>query len=1156
MGQTIGKLPTEPSFSPFVNLPKTVVTNLRCAVAEVSESGYSLTIKELEQVIQLSLHQYLSDEKIFEYSNDLFRIFNSDALPGCDCDEIDSWELLATLCLTSGMSLEEKTALLFDLFDLNEKGVLSINEVTLAFRSLISGARKITIDAAKVTNEDIDQVALEAFDLITPESLTYSVAMTDNQTLTRQQFCDYIFNCPEAVSFINSYDDIVIGRSSNIDTAASAKDAPLQFMINEGDEVESKEQPVSAPWRDQQRFLKPDITDEKEGASPPPMDGLRLEHVCGRNSGTEAVYTSEGHVLFAAGSMVIKLAADDDGYKQEHFNEHSNRVSSLAIFPVNDGMGDMVASSDICGDDCKVCVWSSHSLSSQVTFSTRHKVSSRIIRVVFSSYISRAYNINLRFFQNGASKLSFSPSGEILLTMGSNHKSSTIGVYKWRERRLLFTAKMPNEGFYDCSFFSDNSFGVCGEEFVHFWTKAQPHEPYRHYRGATNLFPSQLQMTSITCVDGDVVTGSPSGALWLWEGRVCVKRLEVFRFPITKLLISSAGLFVSTKDGTIHLLGKAFRLQQRIDQFSRSGNHIIETLCYDTYREKILLGDNSNCLREIALNSKSDLTVVMSCHSTLTDFAVDTLRENIVTVGGDGFVRRWDKDARAVLQQHNLERELSCIAYKQCNEQVAVGFCKDGRNCSQSSFVILYGNKLSNIVHDGHNSQKTLTVCKFSNDGKLVAFGSEDSSIYIHSTETSFPLIAKARGHSTPILTFDFGCANDFPDASFLRSNSISGEALYWSTHAKKQTPLSQRHTRWESQSCIYDWHLEGAHDLFTEEGSTCITSSCPLSGRSIVVGDSSGRLRVFSNPALSKESVYLQFTNHHGSLQKIVLCGESLYTLGNDSCLCKWKVSSLTWPSAMPPSLYNGHVIIDEKKEDQNLSVSLELATAQMKELDFSIKHSDKPSSNARPWMRSIVPPSNYTPQLDPLPRSSLVLERIHGYDGHSARDNLYYVSSGDSIVYSVGKMIVRYDEQGETQNFCSVDGNIKCLAIHQERLLCAVGQENAEHILIVDLQTMKFMSLCKRASNEDIHCLDFDKSGRFLLVLAGSRLTIHDIENETVIASTLTHATETLDVRFAAKANTLVEVGRNFVRTWFVKGSDLSFEEVDMSSMANVSC
>ena len=111
---------------------------------------------------------------------------------------------------------------------------------------------------------------------------------------------------------------------------------------------------------------------------------------------------------------------------------------------------------------------------------------------------------------------------------------------------------------------------------------------------------------------------------------------------------------------------------------------------------------------------------------------------------------------------------------------------------------------------------------------------------------------------------------------------------------------------------------------MYSKESSARITSCCLLSnthGGSVVVGDSSGRLRVLSNPVMSEKSIYLQFTSHHGSIQKIVLCGESLYTLGGDSCLCKWKVYSLSWPPTMPPSLYNDTIIIEEKKEDKHHS-------------------------------------------------------------------------------------------------------------------------------------------------------------------------------------------------------------------------------------------
>ena len=735
-----------------------------------------------------------------------------------------------------------------------------------------------------------------------------------------------------------------------------------------------------------------------------------------------------------------------------------------------------------------------------------------------------------------------------------------IEVYEWRERRLLFASKLPGSEFHDCSFLrSDNSFGICGENGVYFWIKSNSEE-YKYYPGVTNLFPSQNVMTSIACIQDKVVTGSKAGTLLLWEGRVCLNKVETFRFPITNLTASEVGLFVSTQDGTIHLLGEELESKKRVDSVSNSNNEIIHSMCWEPRREKLLVGDDSNCLREVTLNSVS--TSIMSSHSTLSSFAVDYRNENIITVGHDGFVRKWNSAGTDVIQQRNLVRDLSCIACNRSDIHVVVCFSKDKlTDKTDDAFVILSGNDLCTI-HHGKNSQVTLTMCKFSNDGKLVAFGSKDGSIYIHSIDKDFPLLAKTRGHTAPILTFDFGCAEDSSDAaSFIRSNSVNGEALYWSTHGKKQTPLSQRQTHWESHGCVNGWYLEGAHDVNLEEGSAHITSCCPLSDKTIVVGDSRGKLRVFSNPVLSKESIYLQFGSHHRKVQEIARCGETLYSFGgNDSCLCIWEICPLNWPSRMPPSFHDDHhhSIIEEKKDDKR-DVSMSLATEQMENLDFSIVQMN---SNAQkplqPWMRSIAPPSRQTPKTGQLPSNRLILEFIHGYNGRSTKHNLHYLPGGESILYSVGKTLVKFDEAEDKQQYCAVTGNISCLAVHPERSLCAIGQKsNAdESIVIVDFNTMKYSSMIKGAAKDTVR-MDFDRSGKHLLALSENRLNIHDIDNECrLTASTLTHATETLDVCFATNANTLVEVGKNFVRFWVVNGSEMHFEDVDMSSIQAVSC
>ena len=66
--------------------------------------------------------------------------------------------------------------------------------------------------------------------------------------LTRQQFYDYVVNCPEAVSFMNCYDDFIIDGPSNLVEDASTNATPLRLTTNKEDEQEPN-MSLSEPWR-------------------------------------------------------------------------------------------------------------------------------------------------------------------------------------------------------------------------------------------------------------------------------------------------------------------------------------------------------------------------------------------------------------------------------------------------------------------------------------------------------------------------------------------------------------------------------------------------------------------------------------------------------------------------------------------------------------------------------------------------------------------------------------------------------------------------------------------------------------------------------------------------------------------------------------------
>ena len=376
MGQTIGKAQIQQGALPFVNLPRSLVIDLRQAVHEVAE-GYGLVLSELQEVIRISLREFLriSECNIDECSEVLFNLFKVDASADCSESLIDSFEFLAALCLVSGMQPGEKINFIFDLFDFNESGQLDVNEVTLAFRASASGTTKLSAASIPVKIEYIDQVAIEAFEISAPASLKCNPAiLAENHKLNRQDFFNYVVNCPETASILNHFDDIndeVKPNATAHSGKVSIRPTPLRFSVPFNDQKLTSGSDV--PWRDQIRFLTPNRASEIES---PPRVGLSLDWIYGRNTGgPQAIYGENGEIFYPAGSMIVKLYTTDDGkMAQDYFSEHAGHVTSIDIFHLNHSRGEIIASADL-GDVSKVCVWSTATLCSIVTIPRFHQVS-------------------------------------------------------------------------------------------------------------------------------------------------------------------------------------------------------------------------------------------------------------------------------------------------------------------------------------------------------------------------------------------------------------------------------------------------------------------------------------------------------------------------------------------------------------------------------------------------------------------------------------------------------------------------------------------------------------------------------------------------------------------------------------------------------------
>jgi len=931
---------------------------------------------------------------------------------------------------------------------------------------------------------------MEAFDLHqVPESLkSHALIVEDCNKLEKADFVNYIFSCAETLAFLTHFDDLLIQSTVCNEEDLTAKPT-LRFSIPQTYDKTKSDQ----PWRDQLRLLQRQQTND-EDTQTPPIDGLSLDWIYGRNVGAPVKYCSNGDVVYAAGSTVVKVTETNDGEaKQEYFMSHSGLVTSIDTFKTNDGV-DIVASADV-GRDSKICIWSLATLSSIVTISPSLHQS------------------------DGISQLSFSLSGELLLSMG-NDKDNTLAIYKWRDGRMIFSSKLPKLDVYDCSFLlSDNSFGVCTNEDVYFYTKLEVtnnHPSYNKQRGVFNRLSTREVMTSIACAGDTVITGSLSGRIWLWEGRVCLKLIASLQSgPITQLHSpqSSDCLCASTHGGTVHLFNDKFELMNKLSPNKGLGEsaRMIDTICWSSELETVLIGQNSS-----------------------------------------------------LYQMSNEDETLSCVAYNQHRDQIAIGYGSlDGtsRSSTDKSFVVLNGSDLE-TVHQGSNSLEALTVCSYSNEGKLLAFGSADACIYLHDT-ASFSLLAKLRdGHSSPIISIDFGYNDDGEEsntASYLRSNSNGGEVIHWTTQGKLKTPLSLRDTVWESDTCIYTSNLECVHNMYDESGgniTACSTISC---SSSILVGDSNGNVRAFSHPpTTTNQPLYLEYKGHAGTIDSIQVLKDStlVYTMSKyDSCLFQWRKDTLTWEQGLPtttPLIDRAQPALSEPDMDTMID--------QMDTLDFgSNKKVADTKKPPRPWTRSICAPSNYIQSSGPLPSSRLSLERIHGYGGSGVRNNLQSLMTGTSntttcLVYTAGRTLIRFDISNDHQDFYNIaDGEIMCLSsIHKETSICAIGTSTS--VIILDLTTMKPLSLLDGHSN-GVSCLDIDDSGKFVVsVSSGKRpeIVVQEWKSRSIIARSLTYGLETLDVQFLKGSSTsIIECGTCFVRFWNIKGGSLRFEEIPLDSL-----
>ena len=229
-------------------------------------------------------------------------------------------------------------------FDFDESGLLTVDEMILALRSTISGLCKLSgIDMPPET--EIERIAVGAF---------ANAKSIEGSTIEKVKFTKYCCNTPEIASWMEFYADIA-ETSKPLDASndkkceriiASLRDpmarGPKHRAVmdleggcaeriaverGEGGSLDARPSP---PWLSSVAFLEP-VDFQEVDAATMPDECLELEWAHGFNAQRRqnVFYTKRSMLVYSAGAVGVVL--DPVNGKQQFYNGHSDLVECLRV---------------------------------------------------------------------------------------------------------------------------------------------------------------------------------------------------------------------------------------------------------------------------------------------------------------------------------------------------------------------------------------------------------------------------------------------------------------------------------------------------------------------------------------------------------------------------------------------------------------------------------------------------------------------------------------------------------------------------------------------------------------------------------------------------------------------------------------------------------
>ncbi|CAM9890638.1 unnamed protein product [Choristocarpus tenellus] len=192
MGQKAGKAIYRAESRPFVNLTLAGVTTLWETFNDVAD-GFGINVHEFKEICaELAEELQLNRVKIDKRSEKLFRVMDSD-----NNGLVDAIEFISSMACASGVSITHTLEFIFNCYDFDSSSRLTIDEITLAMKSTITGLCKLSGDVCP-RDVDFEGIAMDAFE---------RRAGPDRFKVKVVDIVDYCQEHPEIRSWLDYFDD-------------------------------------------------------------------------------------------------------------------------------------------------------------------------------------------------------------------------------------------------------------------------------------------------------------------------------------------------------------------------------------------------------------------------------------------------------------------------------------------------------------------------------------------------------------------------------------------------------------------------------------------------------------------------------------------------------------------------------------------------------------------------------------------------------------------------------------------------------------------------------------------------------------------------------------------------------------------------------------